>query len=198
MPHKHFNIRSLFAVILGWLFVCIYDLTYMILTFATLGLLSRRIFHYAAHGWGKTLLLLAGVELETEGLEHLNSDNGKIAIFNHQSLLDVLWLAALFPARGVAIVKKEFAYIPLVNLTFWSAGFVFIDRSNRQKALNALKSLATKIISERSTLFIAPEGTRSQSGEILPFKKGPFHIALDGNIPIVPLVVHGPHHLLPK
>jgi putative phosphoserine phosphatase/1-acylglycerol-3-phosphate O-acyltransferase len=171
---------------------------YVCFTVLTLRKLTPYTFKYAAHGWGRVPLWLAGINLDIVGREHLDQVTPRVVVFNHQSMLDLFWLSSTFPARGVAIIKREFAFIPVIGIALWSGGFLFIDRKNRQGSIAAIKKVAARIRKERLSLFAAPEGTRSASGDILPFKKGPFYVALEQHLPVYPIVIHGPAQLLPK
>lgn len=192
------HIRSVIAFILSWLFVTAYTLLYVTFTVLTLRLFSNRIRHIIARPWGRIPLWLSGITLRTENFELLQEASPRVVIFNHQSTLDVFWLAATYPPRSVAIIKKEFAYIPIINIALWSVDCLFLDRNNKQKSVALLAQIVNRIRAERLSLFVAPEGTRSPNGALLPFKKGPFHVALQGKLPIYPIVAYGAHALLPR
>ncbi len=191
-------LRGIIILTLAWLFLVPYSLLFVLLAIISFRKLSDPVLHIAARGWGRVLLFIAGIKVDVQGAEKMNQRIPRIIIFNHQSMLDMLWLAVIFPPGGVAVIKKEFKYIPVVNLALWASGFIFIDRSNREQALSSIKAAAAKIRQYKLSLFMAPEGTRTHTGEILPFKKGPFHIAMESQLPIYPIVVHGAYELLPK
>jgi 1-acyl-sn-glycerol-3-phosphate acyltransferase len=98
----------------------------------------------------------------------------------------------------VAITKKEFVYIPIINLSIWTSGFLFLDRKNRHRAMASIEKIAHRVREEELSVFMAPEGTRTDTGEILPFKKGPFRIAAMNGVPVLPIVVQGAFELWPK
>ena len=151
-----------------------------------------------ARSWSRLMLRVIGIRLETEGAELLRQREPRIVVFNHESALDILWLARLFPPAATGIVKREFLYVPFLNLALWSAGFVFINRKNRQRALATLDNLTDVIRRDARSLLISPEGTRTRTGAMLPFKKGAFRIAMKGGINVFPVVVAGAYDLLPK
>jgi 1-acyl-sn-glycerol-3-phosphate acyltransferase len=121
-----------------------------------------------------------------------------VVVCNHQSTLDLPWGGTICPPRPVTIGKKEVVFIPILNLIFWALDFIRVDRGNTKKALASLEGVADQLKKGKRSLVIAPEGTRSPSGELLPFKKGAFHIAVQAQAPICPVVVHGAHDCLPK
>ncbi|MCH6579129.1 MAG: 1-acyl-sn-glycerol-3-phosphate acyltransferase, partial [Nitrospinae bacterium] len=93
--------------------------------------------------------------------------------------------------------KKELLWIPMLGPMFKAAGVIFIDRSNRAKAIEALKP-AVQALREGMSLAIAPEGTRSPTPRLGPFKKGAFHIAMQAGVPIVPIVFRNALDALPR
>ncbi len=182
----------------AWLFVIVYSTPVILFSIFTLRRFTDRIMRPAARMWSAAILKILGIRIEVEGIEFLEGRRARIVIFNHESVLDILWLAYILPPAATAIVKKEFKYVPVINLALWSAGFIFIDRQNRHKALGALDGLPEKMKRERRSLLIAPEGTRTRDGRMLPFKKGAFRLSMSGELEIYPVVVAGAYALLPK
>ncbi len=119
-----------------------------------------------------------------------------IFMSNHASQLDPPILIGVLPVPAVYIAKKEVKYIPFVGWAAMLAGVIFIDRGEREKAIRSIHEAALKIRGGRSVV-IFPEGTRSRTGELLPFKKGGFALALDAGVPIVPLATLGGFQVLP-
>src|SRR5690606_20924700 len=138
---------------------------------------------------GRTMLRAAGVKLEVEGLEHLATDAMKVATFNHASMLDAFLIPAIMPLGSTAAIKREVMFYPVVGVTVWLAGFLIIDRGNNERARRTMARAAERMKRERITVFISPEGTRSPTAALLPFKKGAFHLALATRAPIVPVVI---------
>ena len=181
-----------------WVAIVAYSTPVILLSALTLRRFTDTILPLAAKSWGRLSLKLLRIRVEFENAELLQERRPRIIIFNHESTLDILWLACVFPPAALGIVKREFIYVPFFNLALWAAKFVFIDRSNRQKAVAALQALSEKIVREKRSLLIAPEGTRTRTGEMLPFKKGAFRIAASSRIPLYPIVSAGGYALLPK
>jgi 1-acyl-sn-glycerol-3-phosphate acyltransferase len=121
-----------------------------------------------------------------------------VNVSNHQSSLDMIVGAALSPDGIVVVAKKEIMYIPFINMGWWAHDFLRIDRGNAKKAIESLAGVARKIVQENRTFWILPEGTRSPPGEVRKFKKGAFHIAIEGKIPVYPVVLQGTGELLSK
>jgi putative phosphoserine phosphatase / 1-acylglycerol-3-phosphate O-acyltransferase len=151
----------------------------------------------AITAWGELGTVLAGLRVDVRGEEHLWSHRPAVFVFNHQSAVDTLLLCKLLRRDFVGVAKKEARANPLFGPTFAFAGTVFIDRSNREKAIEALRPAITAL-REGTSLAIAPEGTRSITPRIGPFKKGAFHIAMEAGVPIVPIIFRNALDALPK
>lgn len=143
------------------------------------------------------MLALMGVRLEVEGLEHLNGRQMRIATFNHTSLIDAMVIPMLYPTGGVAAIKREVVFLPFAGVAIWAMGFLLIDRGRSEKARRVLERAGARMARERLTVFIAPEGSRSKTGDLLEFKKGAFHLAVQTGAPIVPIVVVGANDVYP-
>lgn len=162
-----------------------------------LSFLSPNYLHTYARLWGRIGLLLAGVGLEVEGRENLLSDRPVIYMSNHQSNFDILAVFAGLPGQFRWLAKEELFRIPLFGLTMRRAGYIPLDRSDRQKAIQGMGAAARRIAAGASVM-IFPEGTRSPDGSLLPFKKGGFILALESQVPIVPIVIRGSCKIMPK
>lgn len=157
----------------------------------------RRVVNAATSTWGEVGTALAGIEMQVRGEEHLWSQRPAVFIFNHQSNLDSLLLCRLLRRDIVAIAKQEIQANPIFGPAFALAGTVFIDRADRQRALEAMRP-AVEALREGVSIVIAPEGTRMPTPRLGKFKKGAFHIAQAAGVPIVPIVFHNTHDALPK
>lgn len=170
---------------------------WIILTGIPLSFFSPDYLHSYCRLWGRIGLRLAGVGLRVEGRENLPSDRPVIYISNHQSNFDILALFAGLPGQFRWLAKEELFHIPLFGLTMRRAGYISIDRSDRKKAIRSMSAAAQRIAAGASVT-IFPEGTRSPDGSLLPFKKGAFTLALQSQVPIVPLVIRGSGKIMPK
>lgn len=159
---------------------------------------SRRdAVNLAVTTWGEFGSALAGINIKINGEHHLWETRPAVFLFNHQSAIDVLIIAKLLRRDFTAIAKQEIANNPLVGPVFRVADTVFVDRRNPEKAIEALKPVV-KTLQEGLSVAIAPEGTRSAGDNLGPFKKGPFHIAMQAGVPVVPIVIHNATDVLPK
>jgi 1-acyl-sn-glycerol-3-phosphate acyltransferase len=120
-----------------------------------------------------------------------------IFMSNHESQMDPPILVAALPLPAVYIAKQELKYMPFIGWACWAAGVIFIDRRDRDRALRSIHDAAMEIRGGKSVV-IFPEGTRSRTGELLPFKKGGFALALEADVPIIPLATVGGYQVLPR
>ena len=159
---------------------------------------SRRdAVNLAVTTWGEYGSALAGIELDITGEHLLWVRRPAVFLFNHQSAIDVLIIARLLRRDFTAIAKQEIAKNPLVGPVFRVADTVFVDRKNQQKAVDALRPVV-RTLRDGLSIAIAPEGTRSAGDKLGAFKKGPFHIAMQAKVPVVPIVIHNAADVLPK
>jgi putative phosphoserine phosphatase/1-acylglycerol-3-phosphate O-acyltransferase len=120
-----------------------------------------------------------------------------VFIFNHQSSIDMLLLCKLLRRDVVGIAKQEVRNNPIFGPIFTLAGTVFIDRADREKAIDALRPVVDAL-RQGLSVAIAPEGTRSPTPHLGRFKKGAFHLAMSARVPIVPIVFRNALDALPK
>jgi putative phosphoserine phosphatase / 1-acylglycerol-3-phosphate O-acyltransferase len=133
-------------------------------------------------------LKLAGVRLNVLGEEHLWSSRPAVFLVNHQSSLDPIVAGALIRREVTAAGKKEARHDPRSMLFAQALDVVFIDRANPPLARQQLGTVVDRVRSGTS-LLIAPEGTRTPTPTLAPFKKGAFHIAMQAGVPLVPIVL---------
>ncbi len=157
----------------------------------------KELVDFAIAAWGDLGTALAGIELDVQGEQHLWSDRPAVFIFNHQSALDVLLLAKLLRRDFVGVAKKELRRVPIFGAFAALTGTVFVDRANSKSAIAALQP-AVDALRRGTSLAIAPEGTRTPTPRLAPFKKGAFHMAMQARVPIVPIVIKNALDALPK
>jgi len=148
--------------------------------------------------FAETASALIGLDLDVRGREHLWKRRPAIFMFNHQSNADMLIMASLIRRDIVGVGKRELKNLPLVGPLMGAAGVVFIDRSDRQAAIETMKPLVQAMQEEKKSLVIAPEGTRAPTRKLGAFKKGGFHVAIQSGVPIVPVVIHNSGDISPK
>ncbi|XP_050407750.1 1-acyl-sn-glycerol-3-phosphate acyltransferase alpha [Patella vulgata] len=136
----------------------------------------------------KVVKKLFGIEVEVRGQEHLQSNEPFILVSNHQSSLDFFGMMTIWPDRCTSLAKKELIYAIFFGIAAWLCGTIFIDRLNHDKALDTLKNTAELIKKENLKVYVFPEGTRNCESGMLPFKKGAFNLAVQAQVPVVPVV----------
>ncbi|GAA6006813.1 hypothetical protein JCM10207_009104 [Rhodosporidiobolus poonsookiae] len=146
-----------------------------------------------ARSFWKSTAPLVGIRFRVEGEEHLSERDGPVVMVgNHQTMLDILYLGRIFPKAASIMAKKELKYMPLLGqfMTFSNAIFVARGKGSKDDAARMFEKVAGEMKKRELSLFIFPEGTRSASPvpSLLPFKKGAFHLAVQAQVPIVPIV----------
>lgn len=145
-------------------------------------------------------LWLTGIRFVVEGAEHVRPDRPAIYAVNHASNLEppivFLVLRPTFPRLQI-LYKAELRTLPILGRAFDVAGFVPIDRANREQSDQAI-ARAVRQLQAGNSFVVFPEGTRSRTGELLPFKKGAFLIALRAQAPIVPVAILGARDAMRK
>ena len=161
--------------------------------------LTRDIsFLYRISMWGAwTGVKLAGVKVETVGLEKLDPSLTYIFMSNHTSNLDPPILLPLIPRRTSVMAKKELFSYPILGETMRLGALVPVDRGNRDAGIAAVHD-AAEVVRQGINMTIYVEGKRSFDGKLLPFKKGPFYLAMECAVPVVPVTIVGTHELMPK
>ncbi len=157
----------------------------------------REAINLGATVWGEIGSALTGIRFDVRGEEHLWSSRPAIFLFNHQSASDALIIAKLLRRDFAGIAKKELANHPLAGPVFRVAETVFIDRSNVSKAIESLERVK-ETLGRGISIAVAPEGTRSLTNRLGKFKKGPFYLAAEAGVPVVPIVIHNSTDILPK
>jgi 1-acyl-sn-glycerol-3-phosphate acyltransferase len=150
----------------------------------------KGILYIFGHGGVRLGLALCGIRVRLAGAEHLLRDRAVVYCANHQSNVDPPILFDVLHARMHIVYKAEINAIPLLARAFRMGGFVPIDRRNKEAAMRSIEAGAASIRSGNSFL-IFPEGTRSRTAELLPFKKGGFIMAIKAGAPIVPVAIQG-------
>jgi 1-acyl-sn-glycerol-3-phosphate acyltransferase len=146
--------------------------------------------------WAGTILSASGSPVVVHGMEHVSGDAPMVVVSNHVSWFDVFAIASVLPGTFHFVAKKELERIPIFGSAWKAAGHISIDRSNRASAIQSLREAGQKIRHERGAVVIFPEGTRSRTGRLQPFKKGAFMLAVEAGVPVVPTVVVGSYDIM--
>ena len=141
---------------------------------------------------------LTGVRLELVGLDKLDTRNVTyLFMANHTSNLDPSLLIPKIPGRTSVMAKQEVFDYPILGRAMRMVSIVPVDRGNRDAGIAAVRD-AKKVVEQGISMTIFIEGKRSYDGKLLPFKKGPFYLAMECGAPIVPVTIVGTHSVMPK
>lgn len=132
---------------------------------------------------------VCGMDVTIRGKSNIDKAESAILVLNHQSSLDMIPMFIMWPQNCVSIAKRELLYLSgTFGIGAWLCGTIFIDRLNPESARKTMENTAEKIKKEKLRVVIFAEGTRNHGGSFLPFKKGGFHLAVQGQVPIIPVV----------
>jgi len=151
--------------------------------------------HGCARAWSRLILWTTGVRVQVEGLQRLDPTRSYVFAANHQSIYDIPIVFASLPFQLRIIAKESLGKIPFMGWHLRRTGHVLVDRS--KAGAGTVKKMA-RLVAQGHSLIVFPEGTRSADGAVAPFKGGSFVIALDAELPIVPLSIVGSRHVMRK
>lgn len=147
--------------------------------------------------WSWLVLRTARVGLRVVTDPALDTRQACVYAANHQSQFDIPALTLAMPVDFRVVAKRSLLHVPVFGWALWLAGFIFIDRSNREQAIRGLDRAAARLRRGTSVAIFA-EGTRSPDGSLLPFKRGGFVMAIQAGVPVVPVTITGGHAVMPK
>jgi 1-acyl-sn-glycerol-3-phosphate acyltransferase len=190
-------IRSLLTYVAVSLYILLMGPPVLLMALAT----GRALLLYRAALWGIRLgLWLSGITVEVRHPENIVRDRAAIYAVNHTSNVEppivFAALSDLFPRLRI-LYKAELRKLPILVRAFDLAGFIPLERGNRDQSLPAIER-AVEALRDGNSFLIFPEGTRSRTGELLPFKKGGFIMALKGQAPVVPVAIRGARDAMKK
>lgn len=187
-------LRTLLAVV----FLVVYIPAAALVAFPWTLLTRKTNFLYGVGMVGaRTAVRLAGIRIEIVGREQLDPARSYVFMANHVSNVDPPVVIPALARRTSVLVKKELFRIPILGRAMKLVSLVPVDRSNRDAAVASMHE-AAEVVRSGNSMTIFPEGTRSYDGRLLPFKKGPFYLAMDSGAPIVPITILGTRELMPK
>ena len=159
---------------------------------------KRQDWIYWWANWGaRNWLRLSGVKVRVIGCEHIDPNQTYVFVANHWSYLDAAPLFAFTGRRMGMVAKKELLNAPILGYGMGFVNVVAIDRSNKERAVESLK-VAVDRLRAGVSFGVCPEGTRAKPGEMLPFKKGAFHMAAQAGVPIAPIALKNTDNLMGK
>ena len=148
--------------------------------------------------WAQWVIWSTGIQYDVRGVDNLEPEKQYIFMCNHESALDILLGVACIPYKIVFLAKKELFKIPVFGWAMHAAGMIKIDRQNPEGAKQSVDDAVNTLIHSSFSTLIYPEGTRSETGNLLPFKKGGFILAIRSHLPIVPITIIGAGDVLSK
>ncbi|MGA7409839.1 MAG: lysophospholipid acyltransferase family protein [Bryobacteraceae bacterium] len=150
-----------------------------------------------ARAWARSLLLVSGIRVTVEGLEHIRPDGSYVLASNHASYMDTPVVMASIPVQFRFLAKRGLFQIPLLGTHLGQAGHIPVPREDPRASVKTMQLAAETIVRRHISMLIFPEGGRSLDGVLQPFKEGAAYIAIRAGAPIVPLVLIGTHDVLP-
>jgi 1-acyl-sn-glycerol-3-phosphate acyltransferase len=160
------------------------------------GLAKRQDWIYWWANWGaRNWLRLSGVKVNVTGRELLDPEQPYVFVANHWSYFDAVPLFAYTGRRMGMVGKKELLKAPILGYGMGFVNVIAIDRSNRESAVESIQE-ATRRLRSGISFGVCPEGTRARPGEMLPFKKGAFHMAVQAGVPVVPMALRNSDQLM--
>ncbi|MBU2898379.1 1-acylglycerol-3-phosphate O-acyltransferase [Vibrio hepatarius] len=143
--------------------------------------------------WFNKLQKIVGVELIHRGLEKSPTPEKSVYISNHQSIYDFVTDPGMLRPRTVTLGKKDLLWLPFFGQLYWITGNILINRENKSQARSTIKQVVEAIHQRDLSVWVYPEGTRSNGRGLLPFKTGAFRMAIEAGVPITPMCVSTTH-----
>lgn len=171
--------------------------TLLTIPFAVVARQHHKVFHFSARHWAKLLMLTSGVRATISGLDNVPKEGGLIFASNHQGALDILIHLAYLPRHFRFVAKSELFRIPFFGWYMSLAGYVPIEREVSASAHRTIGSVAD-VLGKGDCILIFPEGTRSKTGELGPFKRGSLMAAFSSGATVVPVAISGSYEMMPK
>lgn len=159
---------------------------------------KRDALNFSMSVFADTASALIGLNLKIKGEHHLWSHRPAVFLFNHQSNVDMVIIARLLRRDISGVGKKEIGELPLIGRVLEFAGVVLVDRKDTAQAIAAMGALVDTMRIEGKSICMSPEGTRSFTPKLAPFKKGAFHLAMQAGVPVVPIVIQNSSDIMPK
>jgi 1-acyl-sn-glycerol-3-phosphate acyltransferase len=160
------------------------------------GRVTKEVCDERLASWSRAVIRHARIELTVVGGEHKRPGETYLVMSNHQSLYDIPVLFQVVGPNVRMIAKRELFGLPIFGGALKASGFVAIDRRDRNEAIRSLDR-ARAVLEAGTHVWVSPEGTRSHSGKLLPFKKGAFYLAFEAGLPILPVTLSGTRDALP-
>ncbi|MDR1403924.1 MAG: 1-acyl-sn-glycerol-3-phosphate acyltransferase [Tannerellaceae bacterium] len=192
--------RTLYTIYTWLIFVPIFvvlTILTALITFAGCLLGGERIFaYYPGMIWSRLTCYLALCLVKVRRREYINRKQSYVFAANHQGAFDIFLIYGFLGVPIKWVMKASLGKIPFVGAACRAAGFIFVDNSTRKAAAKSVIE-AEKALKNGASIAIFPEGSRTHDGKMAKFKKGAFQMAFDQHLPIIPITLNGPFHVLP-
>lgn len=152
--------------------------------------------YFGARWWAPAVLWVLGARLKIFYRERVPMNTGQVYLCNHESLIDIPIAAWGAPHLLSFVGKQELKKVPFIGWAMMATDMIFIDRRNKEKAIQSIQEAGEKIRKGKAVILF-PDGTRTRNGEVLPFKKGSFHLSIDNQLDIIPMAIVGAYEVLP-
>jgi 1-acyl-sn-glycerol-3-phosphate acyltransferase len=188
--------RDVSGTVLGWIVIVT-----MTVLFGTAALITSwipprgRLFLFWARGWSRVLLALCGIPHRIEVSGGAAAAPQAVFMSNHESLVDIPLLFVGIRQNVRFLAKRSLFFVPFLGWSMWLAGFVPVDRRRTEKAADVFQTLERRVRAGLSML-VFPEGTRSRSGALQPFKRSGFLLAIRTGLPVIPVAVSGARNVI--
>jgi 1-acyl-sn-glycerol-3-phosphate acyltransferase len=153
--------------------------------------------HYFCVLWARSIIAVSGVKVSVTGIENVPRDRAVLFLSNHQGAFDIPAIQSVLPVHFLWVAKKSLFKVPVVGWSMSLTGYISIDRDNPAEAVKSMEK-ASESMSKGISVVIFPEGTRSETGALLPFKRGAFMLAKKSGVPIVPVAIQGTNRIKKK
>lgn len=171
-------------------------LFFSIIAFLIASLISQKAGGYCGTIWARVNAFFTPVFVTVSGKENINKHTSYIVVANHQSNYDIFLIYGWLGIDFKWVMKMELRKVPGIGISCEKIGHIFIDRTNTQVAIESMNKVKQKLVNGTSVV-IFPEGSRSKTGEMGPYKRGAFRLAFDIGLPILPITLIGTHDILP-
>ncbi|MDR1980601.1 MAG: 1-acyl-sn-glycerol-3-phosphate acyltransferase [Tannerellaceae bacterium] len=152
--------------------------------------------YYPGMIWSRLTCYLALCPVKVQGREHLRRKQSCVFVSNHQGAFDIFLIYGFLGVPVKWVMKAGIGKIPFVGAACRAAGFIFVDNSTPKAAARSVVE-AEKSLKNHASVVVFPEGSRTYTGKMNRFKKGAFQMALDQHLPVIPITLNGPYHVLP-
>ncbi len=159
---------------------------------------SHKTYFVLTKVFSAPVLAIAGIKVKITGKENVVPKTPYVFVSNHVSLFDIPVLQRYVPNDFSFVFKKEIGWVPLFGWQMQLGPHIMIDRQNPEKALKSIEKAKMMLVLRKISVLLFPEGTRSKTGEMLPFKRGAFHLAAQVGFPIIPVTISGTKNLFQK